>query len=148
MKLKIQITVLALALITLASIANAQSCFVAYSPSDRQIVKKLSLIAGENLSRMHEIAWLLTVANFSLPQRSAFEAEFQALKDQITQIGDRGDLAATPRTNVFLNKVIDASFLGLDQSTNSGASIAEGQANSHLADRSIYLGLKQLSSCL
>jgi hypothetical protein len=105
-----------LVFLTIPSLALAQSCPYQYKYKDRDYVNQQIDLVANVLKRMHFLAVQCNKYDLnSRTQRAAMNAEYQALRTEITRIGNGPHPPILYRkTTLFLDSVIDSSFLNLD----------------------------------
>lgn len=116
-----------------AGVSSAQVCAGGYSRDDRDLVMRQSEQPYLYFTRMQELAGMSANGVFSITQRLALENEFIALKQALSEFGDRRRRRASAQTNRFLGDVIDSAYLGLTPLTITGPSIAQAQENARNA---------------
>ncbi len=136
---KIILTVLALLAVQTAN-AQSVSCGMPYAKTDRSALKIHLDSNVQILQFLQRLSYLATFSQFetlSSPQRLALNNEFQAVLMEITVRGASPVLGFKPRTNAWLNRIIDSQFLGLqglDITNPASAAIAE-QATRNASSR-------------
>jgi|LakMenEpi03Aug12_release.lakeMendotaPanAssembly.Ray.scaffolds.fasta_scaffold906406_1 hypothetical protein len=127
---KIILTVFTLLAVQTAH-AQSISCGMPYAKMDRSALKIHLDSNVQILQFLQRLNYLATFSQYEdlIPsQRLALNIEFQNRVREITARGATPVLGFKPRTNAWLNRIIDSQFLGLqglDISTPSSAQIAE-----------------------
>ena len=131
------------------TIALAQSCPYQYKYKDRDYVKSQVDIIARVLKRMHFLGLESNRNDLtSGTQRAAMNAEYQALRGAITGIGDGPHPPNLYRKTVlFLNAVIDSSFLELDGTKIDGATREQAIADTYAAIEACMAALVTLELC-
>lgn len=130
-----------------ATSAQAQSCGPTYAPQDRTAVRAVFYNATALMQRMHELSFQSATMVLSSTQRSALSYEFIALRSEIERIGNevRGVRRATAR---FLDRVVDPTFLRIDDETIWGADQSAAVINATHAGMALFDSQPMMWGCL
>ena len=143
------IKILAVAVVMVAAapksgFAIPGNCGIPYAQQDRSALRSLlvnDIRMMAILSRLTALATLSEFGTFSAPQRMALNGEFQALKMEIDFQGSSVPVPGLrPRTNNWIRRILDTSFLGLtgtDILTPTSAGAARYAASA--AENQFYL---------
>lgn len=112
-------SIISVFLASTCAFAQSVNCGIPYAKVDRAALRNHlinTVEIPEHLVRIHALATLAQLDSFSAPQRMALNNEYQARLLDITLSGDTSVPGFKPRTNAWLNRIVDSQFLGLGNS--------------------------------